>query len=548
MQFQKEWDVGKDYEVKKQIGQGSYGNVSEAIHKETGQKVAIKKLLNLFQDEVDTKRLLREIQILRRLKNDNIIKLYDIIEPTDPKRFNTLFLVLEYAQSDLKKMLKSTMFLTELHIQTIMYNLLVGLKFMHEAKIIHRDIKPGNILINKDCSIKICDFGLSRSIHDIISTKSLIQESLKTDKNLQEFFSQKIQKIQSQTSVNKQLANLEPLPFITQSSSNQTQFSQNIDTQSQNAMQIDPKTPIHDDDYMNFEGQSPQTPTKIYVDQAFAFQIKCREKRKDLCSLLTETRDVRKNMKRQLTGHVVTRWYRAPELILLEKDYGEAIDVWAIGCIFAELLTMMKENVPVQADRKPLFPGKSCFPLSPDKNPGPVKLNSKGFKINDGDQLNVIFDVIGTPSEEDLAFVTDQKALDYLQSFQEKPMTDLQKLFPGVGELAIDFLHKMLVFNPFLRPSIQQCIEHPYLDKLNTYYSQDLQRQKREGQEHLQYLEQNGHNNLFEFENEQNLSFERLRTLFMEEVQVFKTQKEQGKSFLQRVNCGDNGSGKQDQV
>ena len=65
-----------------------------------------------------------------------------------------------------------------------MYNLLVGLKFMHEAKIIHRDIKPGNILINADCSIKICDFGLSRSIHDIISSKSLIQESLKTDKNL----------------------------------------------------------------------------------------------------------------------------------------------------------------------------------------------------------------------------------------------------------------------------------------------------------------------------------------------------------------------------
>ncbi len=52
-------------------------------------------------------------------------------------------------------------------------------------------------------------------------------------------------------------------------------------------------------------------------------------------------------MKRELTGHVVTRWYRAPELILLEKDYGEAIDVWSVGCIFAELLTMMKENVPI---------------------------------------------------------------------------------------------------------------------------------------------------------------------------------------------------------
>lgn len=74
--------MGKEYEVKKQIGSGSYGNVCEAIHKATGQKVAIKKILNLFQDEVDSKRMLREIRILRKLnKNSNIVKLYDILEP-----------------------------------------------------------------------------------------------------------------------------------------------------------------------------------------------------------------------------------------------------------------------------------------------------------------------------------------------------------------------------------------------------------------------------------------------------------------------------------
>jgi mitogen-activated protein kinase 1/3 len=81
---------------------------------------------------------------------------------------------------------------------------------------------------------------------------------------------------------------------------------------------------------------------------------------------LVKTKELRKNMKRELTGHVVTRWYRAPELILLEKDYGPAIDVWAVGCIFGELLMMMKENAPTFMDRKPLFPGSSCFPLSPD--------------------------------------------------------------------------------------------------------------------------------------------------------------------------------------
>ena len=79
---------------------------------------------------------------------------------------------------------------------------------------------------------------------------------------------------------------------------------------------------------------------------------------------------------------MVTRWYRAPELILLEKDYSDQIDVWAVGCIFAELLSMIKENFPDASMRKPLFPGKSCFPLSPDSEPVST---INGFKINNND-------------------------------------------------------------------------------------------------------------------------------------------------------------------
>jgi mitogen-activated protein kinase 1/3 len=97
---------------------------------------------------------------------------------------------------------------------------------------------------------------------------------------------------------------------------------------------------------------------------------------------LVKTKDARRNMKRELTGHVVTRWYRAPEIILLEKDYGPGIDIWAAGCILAELLGMMKENAPTFMDRQPLFPGKSCFPLSPAKNPTE---NRKGFPFSSND-------------------------------------------------------------------------------------------------------------------------------------------------------------------
>lgn len=98
--------------------------------------------------------------------------------------------------------------------------------------------------------------------------------------------------------------------------------------------------------------------------------------------LLVRSRETRKSLKRQLTGHVVTRWYRAPELILLEKDYGESIDVWAVGCIFAELLSMMQDNYPNINDRKPLFPGGSCFPLSPD-NSGAKNTTGMPFYHND---------------------------------------------------------------------------------------------------------------------------------------------------------------------
>jgi len=85
--------------------------------------------------------------------------------------------------------------------------------------------------------------------------------------------------------------------------------------------------------------------------------------------VLIESKELRGGGKRRLSDHVVTRWYRPPEIILIEKQYGPAVDVWGIGCIFAELLQKQSEhmNDPDTIKGSPLFPGKSCFPLSPDK-------------------------------------------------------------------------------------------------------------------------------------------------------------------------------------
>lgn len=102
--------------------------------------------------------------MLRKLRgHKNLVKLYDVVEPTNsPATFNCLYLVFEAAPSDMRKMYKSSLYLTERHIKTVLYHLLVGLKFIHSANVIHRDIKPANLLIEQDCTVKICDFGLAR--------------------------------------------------------------------------------------------------------------------------------------------------------------------------------------------------------------------------------------------------------------------------------------------------------------------------------------------------------------------------------------------------
>ena len=96
-----------------------------------------------------------------------------------------------------------------------------------------------------------------------------------------------------------------------------------------------------------------------------SFDLKSLSK-PDLANALINTRQARKDLDRQLTSHVATRFYRAPELILMEKDYGQAVDIWSAGVIFGELLMTLKSNCDDFKSRKCLFPGKYCFPLSPN--------------------------------------------------------------------------------------------------------------------------------------------------------------------------------------
>ena len=125
---------------------------------------------NIFDDETDCKRILREITLLRKLKHPCVVELIEVLMPYDLKHFTTIYVVMEFAESDLKKVLRSSINLEVLHIQTIVYNLLCAIKYLHESKVIHRDLKPANILINEDCSVKLCDYGLARSITGVESS------------------------------------------------------------------------------------------------------------------------------------------------------------------------------------------------------------------------------------------------------------------------------------------------------------------------------------------------------------------------------------------
>uniref|UniRef100_A0AAV1TN35 non-specific serine/threonine protein kinase n=1 Tax=Peronospora matthiolae TaxID=2874970 RepID=A0AAV1TN35_9STRA len=168
-----------------------------------------------------------------------------------------------------------------------------------------------------------------------------------------------------------------------------------------------------------------------------------------------------RRIQRQLTEHVVTRWYRAPEIIFRDHDYSAAIDVWSIGCIFAELLSMQKSSVPSHYQREPLFPGVSCFPLSPGAGQVALPQDSR-------DQLNTILDVLGTMGEDDIAEIADPDVQFYLRSLPPRPKRNLQEMYSGAEPEAIELLTWMLKMNPRKRATLDEALSHKYLASIRS--------------------------------------------------------------------------------
>ncbi|KAL3470529.1 MAP kinase MpkA [Aspergillus californicus] len=160
--FNQDFIVDDRYTVTKELGQGAYGIVCAATNVQTGEGVAVKKVTNVFSKKILAKRALREIKLLQHFRGHrNITCLYDMDIPR-PDNFNETYLYEELMECDLAAIVRSGQPLTDAHYQSFIYQILCGLKYIHSANVLHRDLKPGNLLVNADCELKICDFGLAR--------------------------------------------------------------------------------------------------------------------------------------------------------------------------------------------------------------------------------------------------------------------------------------------------------------------------------------------------------------------------------------------------
>ncbi|XP_051863589.1 cyclin-dependent kinase 2 [Drosophila sulfurigaster albostrigata] len=282
-----------NFQQAEKIGEGTYGIVYKACNNQTGKDVALKKIRLEGESEGVPSTAIREISLLKNLRHKNVVELHDVVISG-----NNLYMIFEYLNMDLKKLMdkKKDVFTPQL-IKSYMYQIFDALNFCHTNRILHRDLKPQNLLVDTEGNIKLADFGLARAFN---------------------------------------------------------------------------------------------VPMRAY------------------------------------THEVVTLWYRAPEILLGTKFYSTGVDIWSLGCIFAEMIM-----------RRSLFPGDSEI-----------------------DQLYRIFRTLSTPDESKWPGVTQ------LPDFKAKfPKWEASNVPSAIREHeAHELIMSMLCYDPNLRISAKNALLHAYFN------------------------------------------------------------------------------------
>jgi len=169
--------VLRRFEIAQKLGKGAYGIVWKAIEKRSRQVVALKKCFDAFRNATDAQRTFREIMYLQALAgHDNLIRLQHVVKAENDR---DIYLTFDHMETDLHAVIRASI-LEEIHKKYIIYQLLKALKFMHSAELLHRDIKPSNMLLNSDCHVKLCDFGLCRSVAETQGPNSVLTDYVAT--------------------------------------------------------------------------------------------------------------------------------------------------------------------------------------------------------------------------------------------------------------------------------------------------------------------------------------------------------------------------------
>jgi len=270
----------------------------------------LKKIRLEAEDEGIPSTAIREIALLKQLQHGTIVRLYDVVHTE--KR---LTLVFEYLDKDLKKHLDSTgeKGLKAHQCKSFLYQLCDGIHYCHKSGVLHRDLKPQNILITNEGQLKLADFGLARAVG----------------------------------------------------------------------------IPV-----------------------------------------------------RSLTHEVVTLWYRPPDVLMGSKHYNTSVDMWSVGCIFAEMLT-----------GHPLFSGTS-----------------------EKDQLSKIFQLLGTPTLE--SWPGMEKLPHYKPDFPMYESRSLSKAFPMLDEKGISIVEAFLQYDPDKRISANDVMNHSYLADIRKLHRKQIKQQQ----------------------------------------------------------------------